>query len=81
VQAEIRQIRVAIGVARSDGTAGETRSTKAVGVIAAVGAVEVIIVSSLEGVRPDAGIHGCFVYAAECLVCCDALADVEGIER
>jgi hypothetical protein len=31
-------------------------------------------------VRHRAGVHGCFVDAAECLVGGDALADIEGVE-
>ena len=80
VQAEVRQVRVAIRVARSDGTAGKTRSAKVVRVIAAIGAVEVVVIGGFEGVRSRAGVHGRLVDAAESLVCGNALADVEGVE-
>ena len=80
MQAEVWQIWVAIGVARSDRSAGEAGSAKIVRVVAAVCAVEVVVVGGLEGVRASASVHCSFVYAAESLVCSDALADVESIE-
>ena len=80
VQAEVRQVRIAIRVARSDRTAGKTRSAKVVGVVAAIGAVKVVVVGGFEGVRGRAGVHGRLVNAAESLVCGNALADVEGVE-
>jgi len=80
VQAEVRQIGVAVGVAGGDGTAGEAGSVEIVRVVAAVGAVEVIVVGSLEGSGGRAGVHGCFVDAAEGLVGGDAAADVEGVK-
>ena len=80
VQAEVRQSWVTIGIARSDRTAGEPRSAKVVGIVATSGTVEVVEVCGLEGARHRAGVHGCFVDAAECLVGGNALADVEGVE-
>jgi hypothetical protein len=80
VQTEVRQVRVAIGVARSNRTAGETRSAKVVGVVASVGTVEVVVVGGFECVRGRASVHGRFVDAAESLVGSDAPADIEGVE-
>jgi hypothetical protein len=80
MQAKVRQVGVAVGIARSDRTAGEPRSAEVVGIVAASGAVKVVIVCRFKGMRHRAGVHGCFVNAAERLVGRDALADVEGVE-
>jgi hypothetical protein len=80
MQAEVRQSWVAVGIARSDGTAGEPRSAEVVGVVAACGTIKVVVIGGREGVRHRAGVHRCFINAAECLVGGNALADVEGVE-
>jgi hypothetical protein len=80
VQAEVRQVRVAVGVAKSHETASEPRSTKVVRVVAGVGTVEVVVVDGFESVRSRSSVHSRFVYAAESLVRGDTLADVESIE-
>jgi len=81
MEAEVGQVRVSIRVAGRDGTTGESRSTEVVGVVASICAVDIVVVSDLESVRGRAGVDCGLVDAAECLVCGDTLAYVEGVER
>ena len=74
-------MRVAVGVAGCDRAACETRSTKVVGVVACICAIDVVVVSDLESMGGGAGVDRGFVDAAERLVCGDTLAHVEGVER
>lgn len=80
MEAEVRQVRVSVWVAGSDGTARESRSTKVVGIVACVRAIDVVVVGDFESVGGGAGVDCGFVDAAEGFVCGDALADVEGVE-
>jgi hypothetical protein len=81
VKAEVRQVRVAVGVAWCDRSIGQSRQAEVVRVVASLSAVDIVEVGGLESVRGSAGVDGGLVDAAECLVCGDALAHVEGVER
>jgi len=48
MEAEVGQVRVAIGVAGCDGTTCESRSTEVVGIITTICAIDVVVVGDLE---------------------------------
>jgi hypothetical protein len=81
VKAEVRQVRVAVRVAWCDRSIGQSRQAEVVRVVASLSTVDVVEVGGLESVRGSAGVDGGLVDAAESLVCGDALAHVEGVER